>query len=73
MHYLCKVCTLLPLIIGLGFTRAATILDWHAIFAKTMTVTRVVALEWPLMLFALDTMLISPAGLLGLLWNPGVN
>ena len=70
---LCKVCTFLSLVFGLGPGCTLTLVDWSAIFVKTMRVTCVVALVWPSMLLAQDAVIFGPAHLLELLGNEKVN
>ncbi len=67
------MCSLGSLLIRLGFTFEPTILGWSAVLVEAMTIMCVMALEWPPMLLAQDTMLVSPVHLLGFLWGLGVN
>ena len=72
-NQLCKISALRSFLIGLGPICAPMIFDRSTILVEATAVTRVVTLEWAPMFLAQDTVLISPAHLLGLLWDSGVN
>ena len=73
VHKLDKICALRSFRIRLGPTCALTILDRSTVLVEATAVVCVMDLELPPILLALSTMLVSPAHLLGFLWNPGVN
>ena len=73
VHELHEISAIWSLLIRLGPTCAPTIFDWSTVLIEAMAVTCVVTLEWAPMLLAEDTVLVSPAHFLGLLWNPGVD